>query len=86
MAPIGTESTQTRHTFVATVEEVDEADRILRRLDRIDALDREHAPPCLVIDELRALVGEAEAWARIEGDVRACSAVAKLREEAEGMR
>jgi hypothetical protein len=32
------------------------------------------------------LVGEAEAWARLEGDQRAQAAVDKLRKEAEGMR
>jgi hypothetical protein len=35
--------------------------------------------------ELRALVPEAEAWARAEGDGRARTAATKLREEAEGM-
>jgi hypothetical protein len=63
----------------------DEAARVLSRLERIEALDREHAPPGLVLCELRELVREAEAWARVEGDVRARTAVGKLREEAEGM-
>ena len=40
----------------------------------------------VLLDELRALVPEAEAWARAEGDARARVAVTKLREEAEGMR
>jgi hypothetical protein len=65
---------------------MDEAERVIERLARIDALHG--APPGSpggLLDELRALVGEAEAWARLEGDVRARSAVAKLREEAEGM-
>jgi hypothetical protein len=65
---------------------MDEAERVIERLARIDAL---HGAPSRspggLLDELRALVGEAEAWARLEGDVRARSAVAKLREEAEGM-
>ena len=39
----------------------------------------------VVLDELRALVREAEAWARLEGDERARSAVVRLRQEAEGM-
>jgi hypothetical protein len=64
---------------------VDEAMKVLERLERIDALDRERVPPGLLLDELRALVREAEAWARLEGDARARSAVAKLREGAEGM-
>ena len=58
----------------------------MERLARIDELHG--ASPARsdgLLDELRALVGEAEAWARLEGDVRARSAVAKLREEAEGM-
>jgi hypothetical protein len=38
-----------------------------------------------VLGELRELVREAEAWARIEGDGRARDAVVKLREGAEGM-
>jgi len=38
-----------------------------------------------LLDELRALVPEAEAWARAEGDARANTAATKLREEAEGM-
>ena len=39
----------------------------------------------VLLDELRALVPEAEAWARVEGDARAPGGRAKLREEAEGM-
>ena len=65
---------------------MDEAAKVLERLERIDALGREHARPGKLLSELRALVGEAEAWARLEGDARAASAVEKLREGAEGMR
>jgi hypothetical protein len=64
----------------------DEAGRVLRRLARIEALDRQRAPAWRVLGELRELVGEAEAWARLEGDLRARTAVGKLRKEAEGMR
>jgi len=64
---------------------VDEATRIIRRLERIEALGRSGPAPNLLLDELRALVTEAEAWARLEGDVRSRSAVTRLREEAEGM-
>ncbi|HEY5294799.1 MAG TPA: hypothetical protein VIJ70_04920 [Gaiellaceae bacterium] len=39
-----------------------------------------------ILAELQALVPEAEAWARSEGDVRAKAAATKLRGEAEGMR
>jgi hypothetical protein len=65
--------------------EVDEATRVIERLRRIDELDRGQVPPARLLDELRELVREAEAWARLEGDARARSAVEKLREGAEGM-
>ncbi|MGZ4335171.1 MAG: hypothetical protein ACXVRJ_13010 [Gaiellaceae bacterium] len=64
---------------------MDEAEAVLRRLARIERLGAQ-APPATVLDELRLLVPEAEAWARAEGDARARAAVEKLREEAEGMR
>jgi hypothetical protein len=64
---------------------VDEATRVLERLQRIDELDRETTPPRRLLGELRELVREAEAWARLEGDERARSAVEKLRKGAEGM-
>jgi hypothetical protein len=68
---------------------MDEAARVLARLTRIEelrvtgALGSDFEPQLLA--ELRALVPEAEAWARAEGDARARSAATKLREEAEGM-
>jgi hypothetical protein len=67
---------------------MDETDRVIARLARIDELragrllggaDRE------LLAELRALVPEAEAWARAEGDARARAAASKLRKGAEGM-
>jgi hypothetical protein len=64
---------------------VDEATRVINRLERIEALGRSRRAQSQLLDELRALVTEAEAWARLEGDVRARSAVTRLREEAEGM-
>ena len=64
---------------------MDETDAVLRRLRRIERL-RTAAPAAAVLDELRLLVPEAEAWARAEGDARAQAAARKLREEAEGMR
>ena len=57
---------------------------MLARLERIEAL-RAGGPTSELLGELRALVPEAEAWARAEGDARARAAAAKLREEAEGM-
>lgn len=69
---------------------MEEADRVLARLERIEALDRRRIDPGVVLGELRALVGEAEAWARAEGDARARgaarAAAEKLRAGAEGMR
>jgi hypothetical protein len=64
---------------------VDEAEKVLERLERIDALGRDEPRAREVHDELWALVREAEAWARHEGDARARSAVEKLRAGAEGM-
>jgi hypothetical protein len=64
---------------------MDETDAVLRRLRRIEQL-RGAAQPTAVLDELRLLVPEAEAWARVEGDARARAAVRKLREGSEGMR
>ena len=51
---------------------------------RIERLRRSGTEPEL-LDELRALIPEAEAWARAEGDARVREAAQKLREEAEGM-
>jgi hypothetical protein len=64
---------------------MDEANRVLARLQRIEALDSRAVERAVVLGELRALVGEAEAWAKIEGDARALAAADKLRGEAEGM-
>ncbi len=56
---------------------MDEARAVLARLDRIEELEREGAPPGVLLEELRGLVQEAEAWARLEGDERAQGAVAR---------
>jgi len=68
---------------------MDEAARVLARLTRIDELRgggvRDGGPAPELLAELRALVPEAEAWARAEGDARARTAAEKLREGAEGM-
>jgi hypothetical protein len=50
---------------------MDEARAVLARLDRIEALERQGAPPGVLLEELRGLVHEAEAWAKLEGDERA---------------
>ncbi len=57
---------------------MDEARAVMKRLDRIEALQREGANPAAVLAEMQALVGEAEAWARLEGDERASDAAAAL--------
>jgi hypothetical protein len=54
---------------------MDEARAVLARLDRIETLEREGAPPGALLEELRGLVQEAEAWARAEGGERAKAAV-----------
>jgi hypothetical protein len=54
---------------------MDEARAVLARLDRIEELEREGAPPGVLLEELRGLVQAAEAWARLEGDERARVAV-----------
>ena len=64
---------------------MDEAAKVMQRLERIEALDHGRGGASELLDELRALVREAEAWARVEGDARAQSAVLKLRKGAEGM-
>jgi len=58
---------------------VDESRAILERLERIEALDRENAPPRELLSELRALLREAETWARTEGGDVAAMAVEDLR-------
>jgi len=64
----------------------DEASRVVRRLERIEALDRDGAPTGHLLAELRELVHEAEALARIESGGGSRDAVGELREEVEGMR
>ena len=54
---------------------MDEARAVLARLDRIEELEREGAPPGVLLEELRGLVQAAEIWAKLEGDERARTAV-----------
>ena len=63
---------------------MEEAEVLIDRLGRIEALDREGAPPSALLPELRALVREAEAWARREGDPAAEAAVASCTAALEG--
>ena len=55
---------------------MEEARAVLARLSRIEQLERSEAPSGELLAELRALVGEAERWARREGDGRALEAAA----------
>jgi hypothetical protein len=61
------------------VDGVDESRAILERLERVEALDRDGAPPGELIAELRALLGEAESWARADGGDAGVRAVEDLR-------
>jgi hypothetical protein len=45
---------------------MEEARRVLARLERIEALQRRHVLPADLLGEVRALLHEAEAWARVE--------------------
>jgi hypothetical protein len=67
---------------------MEEARRVLARLERIESLDRRHAPPDELLAELRALLGEAEAWTRAERTVtnEAMDAVEQCRELLEDSR
>jgi hypothetical protein len=55
---------------------------VLDRLRRIESLERESAPAGTLLDEVRALLAEAEAWVRSEGhgNPRAEAAVDALRD------
>lgn len=52
---------------------------MLGRLARIEALERDGASADQLLDELRLLLAEAEAWARREGGEAGAEAVGKLR-------
>ena len=60
---------------------MEEARAVLARLERIEALDRDGPPAEVMLDELRELVAEAEAWARAEpaATVAAEGAIERLR-------
>ena len=44
---------------------------MIDRLERIEVLERDGAPPAVMLEELRGLVHDAERWARLEGDEQA---------------
>lgn len=56
-----------------------EARAVLERLARIERLDREGASAGALLDELRLLLREAEAWTAAEGGEAGDEAVARLR-------
>jgi hypothetical protein len=47
---------------------MDEARQVLERLRRIEELEQQAAPSGELIDELRKLIRDGEAWLRAEGD------------------
>jgi hypothetical protein len=61
---------------------MEEARAVLARLERIESLDRQHAEPVVLLDELRELVREVEIWAKRERDPRAEAAARLLAEHA----
>jgi hypothetical protein len=58
---------------------MEEAEAVLERLGRIEALERAGAAAPELIEELRHLVREAEAWSALEGDARTELAVDRCR-------
>ena len=56
---------------------MDEAHAVLRRLERIEALERAGSPAEVLLEEVRALLKEAESWVRAEpgGTDRAAAAL-----------
>jgi hypothetical protein len=64
---------------------MEEARSVLERLRRIDDLKSEGAPAEVLLDEVRALLGEAEAWIEAEGaSGRAATALESSREALAG--
>jgi hypothetical protein len=63
------------------VEAVEQARAVLERLARIEALKRDDAPAGVLLDEVRALLTEAEAWAEADrADGRASDALERCRD------
>ena len=58
---------------------MDESRAVLERLKRIEAIDREGVGAAQLVEELRALLVEAEAWSRREGGDAGSRAVEDLR-------
>ena len=62
---------------------MEEARSVLERFERIESMRRANAGPVELLGELRALLREAEAWARTEGGEAGDAAVRRLREALE---
>jgi hypothetical protein len=58
---------------------MEETAALLERLERVEQLRQAGAPPATLLEELRALLEEAEAWTRVEGGEAGEQAVARLR-------
>jgi hypothetical protein len=59
---------------------MEEARSVLERFERIESMRRANAGPHELLEELRALLREAETWTRVEGGAAGDAAVARLRE------
>ena len=59
--------------------DMEEARSVLERFERIESMRRANAGPVELLEELRALLREAEAWAREEGGDAGSSAAGRLR-------
>jgi hypothetical protein len=59
---------------------MDEARVVLDRLERISALDSAGAPAHTLLEEVRALVAEAEEWLEVEPSARSAAALERCRE------
>jgi hypothetical protein len=64
---------------------MDEARKVLERLRRIELLEQEGAAAPVLLEEVRALLEEGEAWIRAEpgGTARATEALDRCRESLE---
>ena len=59
---------------------MEEARSVLERFERIESMRRANAGPGELLEELRALLREAEAWVKEEGGDAGSAAVGRLRE------
>jgi hypothetical protein len=61
---------------------MEEARCVLDRLRRIDELKAERAPAAVLLEEVRSLLGEAEAWIDAEGSSERVTRALKTSREA----